>query len=234
MRGDQRDIIAALQVPWSTGPVAGHIHRLKQIKRSEDTPKVSWEGRPLGRSKKERNQENLAVPNASISAQLSAPQMTAQTAMVRMSSKWWRLVRSTRGSSSAATWSRRLAAGASSIVFLINVCETHLLSYDIIRWHLTEPARCGRRRDRREQGAAIGANQLGIGLAVHLALRQPLFGAATQPSRGFWRRPHRLSCASIERDEAPPSWVHETVSISSPRHLRRPWSLTAPFRDHAL
>ena len=34
MRGDQRETLAALRLPWSTGPVEGHIHRLKLLKRS--------------------------------------------------------------------------------------------------------------------------------------------------------------------------------------------------------
>jgi transposase len=31
---DQAVILAALQQPWSNGPVEGHVHRLKLIKRS--------------------------------------------------------------------------------------------------------------------------------------------------------------------------------------------------------
>jgi transposase len=31
---DEAALLAALQQPWSNGPVEGHIHRLKLIKRS--------------------------------------------------------------------------------------------------------------------------------------------------------------------------------------------------------
>jgi len=34
LRRDQAAILAALQQPWSNGPVEGHVHRLKLIKRS--------------------------------------------------------------------------------------------------------------------------------------------------------------------------------------------------------
>jgi transposase len=34
LRRDQAAILAALQQPWSNGPVEGHVHRLKPIKRS--------------------------------------------------------------------------------------------------------------------------------------------------------------------------------------------------------
>jgi transposase len=30
---DQDAVFAALQTPWSNGPVEGHVHRLKLIKR---------------------------------------------------------------------------------------------------------------------------------------------------------------------------------------------------------
>jgi transposase len=31
---DEKAVLAALQQPWSNGPVEGHVHRLKLIKRS--------------------------------------------------------------------------------------------------------------------------------------------------------------------------------------------------------
>jgi transposase len=33
LRRDEAALLAALQQPWSNGPVEGHIHRLKLIKR---------------------------------------------------------------------------------------------------------------------------------------------------------------------------------------------------------
>ena len=56
---------------------------------------------PLGRSRKERNHSSLLLPNNSTYTQESAPQMTAQRAMVMMSSSWCRLQRSILGSSKA-------------------------------------------------------------------------------------------------------------------------------------
>ena len=48
-------------------------------------PKVSWDGIPLGSSRKVSNQSSLAFPKVSISTQLSAPAMTAQMATAMMS-----------------------------------------------------------------------------------------------------------------------------------------------------
>ena len=42
---------------------------------------MSWEGMPLGRSRKERNHSSLLLPNNSTYTHESAPQMTAQMAM---------------------------------------------------------------------------------------------------------------------------------------------------------
>jgi hypothetical protein len=85
--------------------------KLLGSRAAKTRPKVSWEGMPLGKSKKVRNQTSLAFPNSSISTQLSAPQITAHTAITMISSRWWCLVRSTRGSLSGAKWSRRPATG---------------------------------------------------------------------------------------------------------------------------
>ena len=47
-------------------------------KRPKTRTKVSWEGRLPGSFKNRANQSCLALPNSSISTQLSAPKTTAQ------------------------------------------------------------------------------------------------------------------------------------------------------------
>ena len=63
-----------------------HSWKRSGSKRENTSPKVSWEGIPLGRPRKERNHSSLLLPNISTWTQESAPQMTAQMAMVMMSS----------------------------------------------------------------------------------------------------------------------------------------------------
>lgn len=71
-------------------------------------PKGSCDGMPWGSARKVRSQASFACPNSSTSTHESAPQRTAQIAIVTTSSNWWRLVRSMRGSGTAAKCSRRL------------------------------------------------------------------------------------------------------------------------------
>ncbi len=60
--------------------------------------KVSCEAIPPGNSKNLLNHSCLARPNSAISSQLSAPQMLAQMAIIKISTYKCRFVRSTRGS----------------------------------------------------------------------------------------------------------------------------------------
>jgi hypothetical protein len=61
--------------------------------------KVSWERMPLGNSRILLSHSRFALPNCSISTQVSAPQITAQMAIIRISCKLCLRVRSIRGSS---------------------------------------------------------------------------------------------------------------------------------------
>src|SRR5215211_2877864 len=66
--------------------------------RRKTRRKVSCDGIPLGKARDFLNQLSLAHPNSAISSHVSAAQMVAQTAMTRMSTNLWSLVRSRRGS----------------------------------------------------------------------------------------------------------------------------------------
>ena len=58
-----------------------------RVQARKDPPEgVSCEGIPFGSTRKVRNHLSLAFPNFSIPVQPSAPQITAQMAMVMMSS----------------------------------------------------------------------------------------------------------------------------------------------------
>ena len=70
--------------------------------RPNTRPKVSWDGMPWGSRKNRLNHSRRALPNSSISTQLSAPQITPQMVMTMLSSNSWRLARSARGSTSPA------------------------------------------------------------------------------------------------------------------------------------
>ena len=65
---------------------------LSGFKRPKTRPNVSWEGMPLGSFRNLANQSLLALPNSSISTQLSAPQITAPRVMTMMSSSSCRYV----------------------------------------------------------------------------------------------------------------------------------------------
>ena len=84
------------------------VQAMKQLwncsgsRRAKTSPKVSWEGTPLGNSRKVWNHSSLLLPKSSTCTQESAPQMVAQMAMAMMSTSLWRRVRSTLGSSRSA------------------------------------------------------------------------------------------------------------------------------------
>src|ERR1051326_2247365 len=81
--------------------------------------KVSWEGMPLGNSRNVANQSRLTSPNSAISSQDSAPQMTAQLTITRISINRCKRVRSTRGSSTWAKCSFNAKSGEDSM------CQPH-------------------------------------------------------------------------------------------------------------
>jgi hypothetical protein len=90
--------------------------KLDRIERRKDPVEGVVGGDARGRSKKVANHSSLASPNCSMSSQPSAPLMTAQMAMAMMLSKGCSLVRSTRGSSSAAQCSARVTGGEDVMV----------------------------------------------------------------------------------------------------------------------
>ena len=73
--------------------------------RENTSPKVSWDGMPFPSSRKVRNHSSLLLPNISTWTHESAPQITAQMAIVMMSSNWCRLHRSILGSSKSPKYS---------------------------------------------------------------------------------------------------------------------------------
>ena len=62
-------------------------------------PKVACDGIPWGRARKVRNQVSCRRPKRAMTTKWSAPQMTARTAITRISVNGCHWVRSTRGSS---------------------------------------------------------------------------------------------------------------------------------------
>ena len=82
-----------------------HSWKRSGSSRENTSPKVSWDGMPLGRSKKVRNHSSLLLPNISTWTHESAPQITAQMATVMTSSNWCRLHRSILGSSKSPKYS---------------------------------------------------------------------------------------------------------------------------------
>ena len=93
--------------------------------RAKTRPKVSWLGMPRGRARKVRSQGSLARPNAATATQLSAPHSTAHSAMVRISSSRWALVRATRGSGSAAKCRVMLVSAGSAMPPPLPRCPCH-------------------------------------------------------------------------------------------------------------
>jgi hypothetical protein len=67
-------------------------------RRAKTRAKVSWQGVASGRSRKVPNQSALARPKAATPTQSSAPQITAQIAMVTRAVSGYRLPWSLRGS----------------------------------------------------------------------------------------------------------------------------------------
>ena len=57
----------------TTSPWVQLGHRASRL---NTRPKVSWDGMPLGSRKNRLNHSRRALPNSSISTQLSAPQIT--------------------------------------------------------------------------------------------------------------------------------------------------------------
>ena len=106
--------------PWVSWATAW-THSIKQrwncsgSSRAKTSPKVSWEGIPLGSSRKVLNHSSLQLPKSSISTQLSAPQIVPQMAIDTISKRWCRLVRSILGSSNAWKYSTKGAPIASTI-----------------------------------------------------------------------------------------------------------------------
>jgi hypothetical protein len=82
-------------------------------------PQASGEGMPLGKPRDCRRNASLRRPNASIATQVSAPAVTARTAMGTISKSVGRLVRSTRGSGRAAKCACKSPAGRGSIAGLL-------------------------------------------------------------------------------------------------------------------
>ena len=80
------------------GPPHKQLWNCSGSRRENTSPKVSWDGMPLGSSKKLLNHSSLLRPNISICTHESAPQIVAQMATAMMSSSLCRLVRSIRGS----------------------------------------------------------------------------------------------------------------------------------------
>jgi hypothetical protein len=64
--------------------------------------KVSWEGIPLRSFRNVWNQSLLALPESSMSLNVSAAHNSAQTAITRMATKSWSLLRLMRGSGTRA------------------------------------------------------------------------------------------------------------------------------------
>ncbi len=93
----------AFTCPWVNWLMAC-THSMKLLSNSSGLsaantlPNVSWEGIPFGSFKNPFSHSSLVFPNNSMSTQLSAPQITPQMAITRMSSNLCRLVRSMRGS----------------------------------------------------------------------------------------------------------------------------------------
>src|SRR5215207_4717974 len=103
--------------------------------------KVSCEGIPLARSRKVANHAALASPNAAMSSHVSAPQITAATAIVTMLINGCSLVRSTRGSSNAAKWASRDRSGVVAIApssarwrlsYRLNLDASALMDHDSV------------------------------------------------------------------------------------------------------
>jgi hypothetical protein len=90
-----------------------------RIERSDHAADGVMRGDAVGNSRNCRRKASLRRPNASIATQESAPAITAQTAMVTMSSSRCRVVRSTRGSGNAATWACKSPAGRGSMTGLL-------------------------------------------------------------------------------------------------------------------
>src|SRR5579883_2390356 len=110
---------------WATACIQATKHAWNCLgsRAAKTRLNVSWDGMPLGRSRKDSSHVCFASPNAGISSQLSAPQITAHKAMTTMETNGWSLVRSTRGSSNAAKCSirDRLREGSVKGVLLISV-----------------------------------------------------------------------------------------------------------------
>ena len=82
-----------------------HSWKRSGSSRENTSPKVSWDGMPFPSSRKVRNHSSLLLPNISTWTHESAPQITAQMAIVMMSSNWCRLHRSILGSSKSPKYS---------------------------------------------------------------------------------------------------------------------------------
>ena len=83
--------------------------------RANTLPKVACDGMPLGSTRNLSKNARLSLPNCSISTQSSAPQMTAQMAMVMMSSSSCSFVRSTLGSPNALKRSRNCSPATAQV-----------------------------------------------------------------------------------------------------------------------
>ena len=79
-----------------------HARKDRGSKAAKIRLNVSCAGLPLGRSRKLANQFCFVSPHSAMSSQLSAPQITAHSAITTIDSRGWSLVSSPRGSASAA------------------------------------------------------------------------------------------------------------------------------------
>ena len=101
---DRRSVLPSMAITPLTVPVKPltqskkHCSNSCGLIRQKTRRNVSCDGIPFGSSKRLSSHSRLSFPNCSISGQLSAPQMTAQTAMIMISINLCSFVRSIRGS----------------------------------------------------------------------------------------------------------------------------------------
>jgi hypothetical protein len=118
---DRRRVLASTATTCSPGaPTTARTQRRKQRRissgssRPNTRPNVAWDGIPPGSARNVLSHACCSRPKVSTATQSSAPQSTAQSAMVTISTSGCTFDRSTRGSVSVAKCSLMLVDGSST------------------------------------------------------------------------------------------------------------------------